>query len=204
MLTNRRRAAIRAGHLAADLIDVAFGLAILGVITAALGGCSMDMSGLDAKARLGDGAVADDANTPDAGTPDASAPEVQTDVVPLRPLGAGCTTNDQCTSNVCAKNPGGSFGMCCDHPNDACNTCVGGYSTPLQDGTRCSGGLCDDVPPFINQISCRSTNHVCSAGVCLAVTIDCCMTTSCPPGHSARCSGVAADLNQPSFCTVCI
>lgn len=203
MLTHRRRAAIRAGHLAADLLDFAFGLAILGVIVAALGGCTMDTSGLDAKARLGDGATNDD-----TGAPDASAPDVQVDtgvdVVTLRPLGAGCTTNDQCTSSVCAKNPGDSSGMCCDHQNDACNTCVGGYSTPLQDGTKCGGGLCDGVPPFINQISCRSTNHVCSVGSCLAVTIDCCTTTSCDPGHSARCSGVAADPNQPSFCTVCI
>jgi hypothetical protein len=186
------------------LLDIAFGLAILGVIAAAFGACTMDTSGLDAKARLGDGAT----NETGTDTHDASAPDMQidtgVDATPLRPLGAGCTMNDQCSSNVCAKNTGDSSGMCCDHANDACNSCVGGYSTPLQDGTKCGGGLCDGVPPFINQISCRSTNHVCSAGACLAVTIDCCATTVCEPGHSARCSGVAADLNQPSFCTVCI
>jgi hypothetical protein len=202
-MTNGQRTLIRVGHLAADLIDVAFGLAILGVIAAALGGCSVDMQGLDAKARLGDGASDDDVNTPDASVPDVKT-DTGIDVVPLRPLGAGCTTSEQCASNTCAKNPGDSSGMCCDHPNDSCNACVGGYSTPLQDGTKCGGGLCDGVPPFINQISCRSTNHVCSAGACLAVTIDCCATTVCEPGHNARCSGVAADLNQPSFCTVCV
>lgn len=177
MLTNRQRATIRTGHLVADLLDVALGLAILGVIAAALGGCSMDMEGLDAKARLGDGAV-NDTNAPDASAPDVHA-DAGIDSGPLRPLGAGCTTNDQCTSSVCAKNAGDSAGMCCDHPNDECTTCVGGYNTPVLDGTKCGAGSCDTSMR-------HATNKVCQSGVCGETVSDCCAGCGTTPGS---CSG---------------
>lgn len=64
-----------------------------------------------------------------------------------RALGAGCTADDQCSSQTCVI---ATSGMCCDsRPLDACSTCVGGYLTALKDGSLCGPG---EGPPY----SCQS------------------------------------------------
>ena len=66
---------------------------------------------------------------------------------PGRPLGAGCTSDDQCSSQTCVV---ATTGMCCDgRPLDACSSCVGGYLTALKDGSSCGPG---EGPPY----SCQS------------------------------------------------
>jgi len=72
---------------------------------------------------------------------------------PGRPLGAGCTADSQCGSNVCVVT---DTGMCCDRrPGDACSPCVGGYVTPLKNGSLCGPG---EGPPYSCQDgACKQT-----------------------------------------------
>jgi hypothetical protein len=86
---------------------------------------------------------------------------------PGRSLGAGCTDDPQCASGVCVKTSStATSGTCCDKANDVCNTCVGGYSTPVQDGTTCAAQSCDSTGKI-------STIHTCASGVCTATTTNC-------------------------------
>ena len=120
---------------------------------------------------------------------------------PGRPLGAGCTDDTQCGSDVCAKtSASATSGTCCSGKPDACNTCVGGYLTPVQDGTACGGGLCDGVAPYVGQKSCTATNLVCMGGACTMTTVNCCTKLGCATGQSA-CTGSAEDPTQPVVCT---
>ena len=58
-----------------------------------------------------------------------------------RPLGAGCTADSQCSSGICGKAAStDTAGSCCNGRPDSCSACVGGYITPVQNGT--SAGLC--------------------------------------------------------------
>jgi hypothetical protein len=114
---------------------------------------------------------------------------------PGRPLGAGCSTDDQCTSNICDS----ATSMCCSGQADICNTCIGGYLTPKKDGTSCGGGLCDGVAPYVGERSCTATNYVCMNGVCSTTTVNCCVQNGCTTGQAA-CTGVAEDHTQPTMC----
>lgn len=115
---------------------------------------------------------------------------------PGRPLGAGCTSDDQCGSGVCD----GATSMCCSGRADSCNTCIGGYLTPKKDGTSCGGGLCDGVAPFVGERSCTATNYVCVSGTCTTTTVNCCVQNGCAAGQAA-CTGSAEDPSQPTTCT---
>lgn len=81
---------------------------------------------------------------------------------PGRPLGSGCTTDDQCGSGICD----GATSVCCSGRADSCNTCVGGYLTPRADGTTCDTGGCDTT----NTIS---TTYACKTGVCTPTAVNC-------------------------------
>lgn len=79
---------------------------------------------------------------------------------PGRPLGAGCTTDDQCGSGICDS----ATSVCCSGRADSCNTCIGGYLTPKKDGTSC--GIACNGSAF--------TQSTCQTGVCTAsAPMDC-------------------------------
>jgi len=117
---------------------------------------------------------------------------------PGRPLGAGCTSDDQCGSNVCAKsNPADVSGSCCDGRPDKCTQCVGGYKVPLSDGTGCGPELCDGTD--------RKWN-LCKAGACTAQVVQC-ATALCDkagnkicPGNTAQTPAGCALEDNPCYC----
>lgn len=96
-----------------------------------------------------DGATGDTLGTVKPEVKPETAPEAPADVKPEapppgRPLGAGCSEDMQCGSNICVAVDVSS--VCCDaRPVDACTTCVGGYATPLKDGSVCGPG---EGPPW--------------------------------------------------------
>lgn len=115
-----------------------------------------------------------------------------------RALGAGCTADTDCVSAVCAKAKGATAGMCCDKANDTCNTCVGGYSVPAQDGTTCGSDTCLTGPEAISHTQCKS-------GVCANV-IELCYKPAPPltPSSYYCTSGVSnagACHSQDAVCT---
>lgn len=77
-----------------------------------------------------------------------------------RPLGAGCSVDAECGSGICTTAGDTGTKTCCSGRSDTCNTCVGGYKTPvlngpvtcgvcesgmlqpLQDGTACGTSTC--------------------------------------------------------------
>lgn len=115
-----------------------------------------------------------------------------------RPLGAGCTIDDQCESGICDS----ATSMCCTGRSDSCNNCIGGYLTPNKDGSTCAASTCD-----------QTTRHTftCKAGSCIDTAIDClndgiCDVTPgdgttghqvCDPGEGA-CDTSNGDL--PCYC----
>lgn len=122
-----------------------------------------------------------------------------------RPLGAGCTDDSQCTSAVCAKAMStDTSGICCAGRPDACNTCVGGYLTPVQDGTsadlclQCESGRTAPVtdgtpcgtagpssprPPSCNGLV--GSDYRCASGTCELQTGSVnCSTFACAPNCS--------------------
>ncbi|HEV3059598.1 MAG TPA: hypothetical protein VGY48_15215 [Vicinamibacterales bacterium] len=102
---------------------------------------------------------------------------------PSRPLGAGCSADNQCGSGICVMQLDGAK-ACCDGVPDACNTCVGGYKTPLSDGTGCGGtATCDGTD--------RKWN-LCKSGVCTAEVVHC-ATALCDKAGNKICPGVASD-----------
>ena len=110
-----------------------------------------------------------------------------------RPLAAGCVDDSQCSSGICGKaSSTDTAGSCCNGRPDACNTCVGGYLTPAQDGTsaglctQCESGkatnladgtLCGTDTSGARPPSCSGligSDYRCAAGACAqAVRIDC-------------------------------
>lgn len=119
-------------------------------------------------------------------------------VNPMRPLGAGCTTDTQCASSICAKaSPTATSGMCCNGRPDGCNTCVGGYVTPGADGMACGTSLCGGakhvVPGETEPQSTTATWSTCHAGVCVAKTVDCTQVFTCS-------DGAQMNLGDPGFC----
>jgi hypothetical protein len=83
----------------------------------------------------------------DAGTTGIAGTGAAGSTVPGRPLGVGCTSDDQCGSSICAKVvETDTAGVCCNGRPDTCSVCVGGYRTIVQDGTSidacrmCRGG----------------------------------------------------------------
>ena len=114
----------------------------------------------------------------------------------LRPLGAGCAANDQCSSGTCATTANGQM-MCCDHPSTSCTACVGGYQTALADGTVCA-------PPTLDDMHTGLTNSKCSAGTCVT-TAGCCIWSEAvivgdpaSPSSYAECTG-----DSPQFGIAC-
>lgn len=84
---------------------------------------------------------------------------------PGRPLTAGCIDDGQCASGFCAKASGSTSGMCCSGRPDVCNTCIGGYLTPITDGNSCdNGGVCG-----VNSWQ----GHKCIGGFCTLYTVQC-------------------------------
>lgn len=123
-----------------------------------------------------------------------------------RPLGAGCLDDSQCTSTICGKaSATDTAGMCCNGRPDTCNTCVGGYLTPVQDGTMaacatCEGGkatnfadgtACGTGPDGVRPPSCNGlvgSDYRCAAGVCVqGANVDC-STFTCASGSSPMCT----------------
>jgi hypothetical protein len=167
-------------------------LGMLGIMSAGCGGVSL--AGLEPE--------------PDAGTTDSGAAGGGPDVLAQvdggtagttgaagtagatgRPLGAGCTTDAQCGSTICAKvNPADASGTCCDGHPDACNQCVGGYKTPRSDGTGCGPEMCDGTD---------RKWHLCRAGACAAEVVQC-ATALCDKAGNKICPGGA----QPAGCAL--
>jgi hypothetical protein len=123
-----------------------------------------------------------------------------------RPLGAGCIDDTQCASGICGKaSSTDTAGSCCDGRPDTCNTCVGGYITPVQDGTittcaMCEGGkavnladgtACGTGPTGARPPSCNGligSDYRCSAGACIqGANVDC-STFTCASGSSPMCT----------------
>lgn len=131
------------------------GIYFISIISVA--GCG-DVVAVDADAGVAGaagvtGAAGATATPPDAGHDALAMMEHPADVIvtPRRALGAGCSLDEQCGSGICVV---AETGMCCDgRPKDACSACVGGYVTPLHDGSLCGPG---SGPPY----SCQS-------GMCL-------------------------------------
>jgi len=115
------------------------------IVSAILTGCT-DANHFGAYDAYADDVGAPVRGHPDGGSTDATLPldtavaPDAADAPPTRPLGSGCTENGQCGSGVCTREEGASAGMCCDRPNDSCNTCVGGYVVPAGDNIPCGGG----------------------------------------------------------------
>ena len=149
-----------------------------------------------------------------------------------RPLGAGCTDDTDCGSGICAKaSLTDTTGVCCDGRPDACNTCMGGYKTavndgpvacgvcehgtllPMQDGTAC-GSSCAG-PKMLSGFGPTATyqtlavNSTCHAGVCVPVTTDC-STMTCPAGCMKQYLGCLLNVmggdgfNSPGAACFCV
>lgn len=116
-----------------------------------------------------------DAGTGGTGDVAEGGADALPDTAPTRPLNAGCTSDTQCSSGFCA-TASGTTGTCCTGRPDACNTCVGGYLTPVQDGYSCSpNNTCVGDVLEMNQ---------CRGGVCMVVSVQCapgkCTPSYCP------------------------
>lgn len=107
----------------------------------------------------------------------------------LQPLGATCTTNEQCDApHLCVA------GACCDGHPDACNTCVQGHLKPVADGTICgptpSGIICTGpyttAPGNIDVYRSISAN-ACAAGSCGPTTLLCSTQVTCSGGQQPGC-----------------
>jgi hypothetical protein len=122
-----------------------------------------------------------------------------------RALGAGCTDDSQCSSGICGKaSASDTSGTCCTGRPTSCSSCVGGYLTPVEDGTAvlcatcesgqavnladgtaCGTGTSGARPPSCNGLI--GSDYRCSAGACvLGANVDC-STFVCSSG-SPMCS----------------
>jgi hypothetical protein len=115
-----------------------------------------------------------------------------------RPLGAGCTGDGQCASNVCAKaQPSDNVGTCCNARPDQCSTCVGGYVTPVEDGKTCGEAFCGGPTAMVRgksvPVPTQATQSFCKAGKCVAETVDCTQNFLCSDGASIN-------FGQDGFC----
>ena len=114
---------------------------------------------------------------------------------PGRPLGAGCSLDNQCGSGICATAIDGSH-TCCDGIPDACTTCVGGYKVPRSDGTGCGPEMCDGTD---------RNWHLCMNGVCTAEVVHCAAAlcdragNKICPGNTTQMPGCSLEDN-PCFC----
>ncbi len=109
---------------------------------------------------------------------------------PGRPLGAGCVSDSQCGSNICD----GASHACCNGKADVCNACVGGYLTPVTDGTTCGTPL-----------ACVGTDrtwHACSAGGCVQKIVQCAKAICHKDGTPIQgCLQGGCDLgDDPCYC----
>jgi hypothetical protein len=152
------------------------------LLALALTGCTaLNMTGLDGANDDGaGGAFGAGGSLAGAGGADALAATGGAGGALGRANGAGCTTYDQCSSGICVA------GTCCDGRPDECNTCVGGYKTPIKDGTACG----DQKPTCDGSLRRRTA---CTRGVCGSYVEDCTVAVCngsgvqmCPP-HSGVC-----------------
>jgi hypothetical protein len=146
------------------------------------------VGGTAGRGTTGTGGNAGTAGTADSGAAGAAGS-------PGRANGAGCTDNSQCASSVCVKaSSTATSGMCCDKANDPCNTCVGGYSTPVQDGTTCGDASCDSTKKI-------STVNTCKSGTCIVTTTNCvqqfCFYSFASPGSENQ---LACAASASSYC----
>lgn len=171
------------------------------IILISIAGCGgVDLTGLDpdagAASAAGHDALAMQIDGGGAGATGAAG-TVGTE---KRPLAAGCSADDQCGSGICAATSDGSRACCTGRP-DACNTCIGGYKTPiadgavtcgtcragelvalLPDGTKCGESCGGTVLPtgFGNSsYTTLAMNSTCRAGVCTETVTDCAQK-ACP------------------------
>jgi hypothetical protein len=156
-----------------------------------------------------DRAIAADSLPTDAKSDAAMETNSDTGPSPGRPNGAGCVSDSQCLSGICAKaSATDTSGACCDGRPDTCNTCVGGFKTPLQDdstvdacnvcragkitplkdGTACAAPDCVGDVKYLGVWYRSARYQFCAGGHCSVVVVrDCTTALTCTDGTTQNC-----------------
>jgi len=127
----------------------------------------------------------------------------------VEPIGDAGTGSAGAMAGTTGGGGGGAGGADC--VPDACNTCVGGKKTPVEDGTVCAASSCagSATSPFGGTYPNMVVTPTCHAGACAITQIECspqsCDCGSVPVGYAgcftdtgpAACKCVNA---QGAFC----
>ena len=199
-----------------NLVGILVLVAACGNVTATSGGGGAGSAGSAGAASAKDAGPEHAGSTGSGGTTIVDA----ADGVPARPLGAGCSADTDCGSGICDLN--GSH-ACCDGRPDACNTCVGGYKTPvqngsvecgvceggtlipLQDGTACGTSECEGTPQPTGQEPLPPAGIACLGSDAKSYSTDCYYPTAtnstCRAGVCLAASTDCSTVACPANCT---